>query len=316
MTVQQTMLARRAILLLIVVGAVALFVMIGFGYRSWCAATDPNEVHRNTVSQAIQANIVKLSCAHLEWTSEHKSFGQLSNEPQTTGQYQLWWSGNKTAISYTTYTESRDPNGQVLSKNESALTTYDGKVFRVAEMPAGSTGKVEMVISKKPPYQFRDHNYLQVVGWQGRSRLNNVSKATEPGVERWLTENQKRIKRTFHNTRTGRVGIQIYDIEKAYGPITLEHYGKDNTLQLRTTIQHIQISGGAWFPVSVVTDGYNAQNGEVLYRHRMELDVNKSVFNDPSAIPEDVFEIEIGPNTEVIDLTSLKTRLKMRLNDF
>lgn len=291
-------------------------VIISFNYRSWCAATDPNEVLRNTIAQATEENISKLSCAHLIWTSEHMRFGQLSNEPQTTGQYQLWWNSNKTAISYTTYTESQDPNGQVSSKEESALTTYDGKVYRVAEMPTGSTGKVEMVISKKSPYQFRGNNYLQLVGWQGRSRLNNVSKATEPGIERWLTENQKRIKCTFHNTRTGRVGIKIYDIEKAYGPIALEHYGKDNTLQLRTTIQHVQISGGAWFPVSVVTDGYNAQNGEVLYRHKMELDVNKSVFNDPSAIPEDVFEIEIGPNTEVIDLTSLKTRLKMRLIDF
>lgn len=305
--------------MLIVVGAVALFVMIGFGYRSWCAATDPNEVHRNTVSQAIQANIVKLSCAHLVWTLERKSYGLWSNKPQTVGQYQLWWDKSKTAISYTTCTESQDPNGQVSSKKESALIIYDGKVYRVAEMSSGSTAKVKMVISKKQPYRFRHNNYLQIVGWQGRSRLTHVSKATkatEPGVERWLTENQKQIKRTFHNTRTGQVGIRIYDVEKACGPITVENYGKDNTLQSRTTIEYIDISGDAWFPVSVVTHGYHAQNGELLYRHKMELDVDKSVFNDPCAIPEDVFEIEIDPNTEVIDLTSLKTRLKMRLNDF
>jgi hypothetical protein len=312
----QNILTKKTFLLLIIAGVAALFVIIGFSYRSWQAETDPNEVLRNTIAQAIEENILKLSCAHLIWTSEHKSFGQWSNKPQTTGQHQLWWNNNRTAISYKTCTKSQDPNGQVSSKEESTLITHDGKVYRVAEMPTGSTGKVEMVISKKRPYQFRRNNYLQRVGWQGRSRLTDVSKGNEPGLERWLVEDQKRIKRTFHNTRTGQVGIKIYDIENAYGLITLENYAKDNRLQSRTTVQHMQISGGAWFPVSVVRDGYNIQNGELLYQHKMELDIDKSVFNDPSAIPEDVFELEIGPNTEVLDLTSLKTKLKMRLNDF
>ena len=316
MKAPQNILAQKTILLLIVAGAVSFFVIIGFGYRSWCAATDPNEVLRNTIDQAIQENICKLSCAHLIWTSERKSFGQWSNKPQTTGQYQLWWSNNKTAISYKTYTESYDPNGQASLKEESTFITHDGKIFRFAEIPSVLTGKVKMVISKKPPHQFRQINYLQSVGWQGRSFLTDVSKATEPGVEHWLAEDQKRIKRTFHNTRTGQVGIKIYDIEKAYGLIKNLNYCQKDVLQCKTTVQYRQVSGGAWFPVSVIKEGYNIQNGELLYRTKMELDIDKSVFNDPSAIPEDVFELEIGPNTEVLDLTSWKTKLKMRLNDF
>ena len=46
------------------------------------------------------------------------------------------------------------------------------------------------------------------------------------------------------------------------------------------------------------------------------IDSDKSVFNDRSATPEDVFELKIGPNTEVTDLTSLKTSLKRFLNNF
>ena len=143
-----------------------------------------------------------------------------------------------------------------------------------------------------------------------------MSKATEPGVEYWLTEDNETIKRTFHNTRTGQVGVQFFDVEKAYGLTIYENYAKENALQLRRTIQYKLVSGGAWFPISVITEGHNIQNGELIYRYKMELDSTKSTFNDPSTIPEDVFELKIGPNTEVTDLTSLKTRLKMRLNDF
>lgn len=51
-------------------------------------------------------------------------------------------------------------------------------------------------------------------------------------------------------------------------------------------------------------------------RSRIEVDIQKSVFNDLSVIPDDAFELEIDPNDEVTDLTSLKTRLKRFLNDF
>ncbi|TKJ34613.1 MAG: hypothetical protein CEE38_17225 [Planctomycetes bacterium B3_Pla] len=316
MKASQNILAKKTVLLLIVVGVAALFVIIGFSYRSWRAATDPNEVLRRTVAEGIQDNVSKLSCAVLVWNSERKSFGPWSNKPETAGNHQLWWNNNKIAILCKENTTIYDPNGQVLSNQKTTFMTYDGKKFQVAEIPARSVGKVEMVISKKPPHNWCENNYMQKVGWQGNGGLINVSKGNEPGVEQWRTEEGKVIKRTFHNTRTGQVGVWTYDIEKAHGLITYESYCKVNILQSRTTIQYKQVSGGAWFPISVITAGYNIQNGELLYRNKIDVDVNKSAFNNPSAIPEDVFKIEIGPNTEIIDLTSLKTRLRMRLNDF
>ncbi len=316
MKAPQNILAKKTVLLLVVAGVAALFVIIGLSDRSWRTATDPDEVLRNTIAQAIEENISKLSCAHLVWNSEYKSFGQWSNKPQIAGQHQLWWVNNKIAILSEASTSIPDPNGQVLSNHKTTFITYDGKKFRVTEMLSGSAGKTEIVISKKPPHNWYEDNYMQKVGWQGTGGLINVSKGNEPGVEQWRTEKDNVIKRTFHNTMTGQVGVWIYDVEKAYGLVTYETYVKENTLQSRTTTQYIQVSGGAWFPISVIRDGYNIQNGELLYRNKMDVDVNKSAFNDPSAIPEDVFEIEIGPNTEVIDLTSLKTRLKMRMNDF
>jgi len=253
-------------------------VIISLICSSHFATPDPNDILRDTMAQGIQNNISKLSCAVLVWSSERKYFGPWSSKPQTAGNHKLWWNNNKIAISCKTNTVTQDPNGQATSKQETMLMTYDGKKFRVAEIPTGSTGKVEMVISKKPPRNYYIDNYLQCVGWQGNGVLNHVSKATEPGVEHWLTEDNKTIKRTFHNTRTGQVGVWIFDVEEAYGLTIYENYAKEDALQSRRTIQYKQVSGGAWFPISVITEGHNIQNGELIYRNKMEVDSTNWTF--------------------------------------
>lgn len=301
---------------LLIIGLAAVLIIIGFSLTSRWAIHDPNDILRDIIAQGIQYNVSKLSCVILVWNSERKGFGPWSNEPKIEGTHQLWWNKNKTAILSNIITTVTDPNGQVSSNQKTTFMTYDGKKFQEAKMPTGPTGKVEIGILRKPTGRFRQNNYLHTVGWQGRGGFNQIYKPTEPGVEHWLTEENKTIERTFHNTRTGQAGIRIYDIEKAYGLVTRESYVKEDVLQSRTTIQYKQVSGGAWFPFSVVTEHYNIQNGELISRSKMEVDIQKSVFNDPSAIPDDVFELEIGPNAEVTDLTSLKTRLKRFLNDF
>ncbi len=316
MKAPQKMLDKKLVLLLTAVGLAGMFVIIGISYCSWQAGTDPNELLRKTINEAIEDNRSRLSCANLVWNSEYKGYGLWSNKPEITGNHQLYWNNKKIAISSKTSTTVRDPNGQVSTNQEMTALTYDGKTYRVAEMPPGLAGKVQMLISKKPTYHFRTNNYLLTVGWQGRGGRNHVPKATEPGVEQWITEESKTIARTFRNTRTGYVGIRTYDIEKAYGLVTYLNYHKQDVLQSQTTFEYMQLSDGSWFPVSVITEGYNNKNGELLYRDKIKLDSSKSVFNDPSAIPEGAFELEVGPNTEVTDLTSLKTRLKRFLNNF
>jgi len=257
---------------LLIIGLATVLIIIGYSLSVHRANPDPNDIMRYTIAQGIQNNVSKLSCAILVWSSERKGFGPWSNKPEIKGTHQLWWNNKKIALSCETNTTIHDPNGQVSSNQEITFMTYDGKKFRVAEMPTGLTGKVEIGILKKPTERFHHNNYLQTVGWQGRGGLNHISKPTEPG--------------------------------------------KEDVLQLRRTIQYKQVSGGVWFPISVVTENYNIQNGELIYRSKMEVDIQKSVFNDPSIIPDEAFELEIGPNAEVKDLTSLKTRLKRFLNDF
>lgn len=297
-----------------IIGLAAMLIIIGFSLNTRQAIHDPNDILRNTVTQGIQDNISKISCGYLVWSSEYKGFGLWSNKPETKKVHQLWWNKRKIAI-LSNKTTVGDPNGQVPSTQEITFMAYDGKKFWVAEMPTGPTSKVEVLILKEPPSDFYNINYLQTVGFQGGGGFNHVFKATEPGIDQWLTED-KFIKRTFHNTRTGQIGVRTYDIERNYVLVAYESYAKENAIQSRTTIQYKQVSRGTSFPVSVVTESYNIQNGELISRSKMEVDTNKSVFNDLSAIPDEVFELEIGPNDEVTDFTSLKTRLKQFLNDF
>jgi len=302
---------------LVVIGLAVVLVITGICCNSKQGSSDPNDILRDAIVQGIQSNIAKLYSVALEWRSERKGFGPWSSKPEHTGKHQLWWNINRIAISCKRTSIVRDPNGQVSSNIETQFMTYNGKDFRIADIPTTTGGKVEVVILKKPKYRGGE-NYLNDVGWQGRGLITNICSkplVTEPGTHHWSTEG-KLIKWTFRNSRTGQVGVQTYDIEKAYGLVTRENYFKENVLQSRTTIQYKQVSGGAWFPVSVITEGHNIQNGELIYRNKMEIDRNKSVFNDPSAIPEDVFELKIGPNTEVTDLTSLKMKLKRFLNNF
>jgi len=294
----------------LILAVAAVIAMIGLTRSSYFAPSYPNDVVGNKVAQGIQENVSKLACAMLVWHSEQKCFGVWSNNPEIAGTHQLWWNNNKIAISSKTSTTISDSNGLVSTSQEMTCLTYDGKTFRVAEMPTGSTGIAELLISKKPTYHYYASNYLEAVGWGGNGGLNHVSKPTEPGIEHWLIEDNNTIERTFHNTRTGQVGVQTYDVEKAYGLVTALNYYKEDVLQGKTTLQYMQLSDGSWFPCSVIEEGYNTQTGEVITRHKMDLDIDKSAFNDPCATPEDAFELKLGSNTNVTDLTSLKTKIK------
>lgn len=46
------------------------------------------------------------------------------------------------------------------------------------------------------------------------------------------------------------------------------------------------------------------------------INLEKSVFNNPLAIPKDVFDYKIDSNDDVFDETSIKQRIKSFLNDF
>lgn len=310
---------RRAGWWLIIIGLAAAFVINGVTRSLHQASPDPNDILHDKVVQGIQDNVSKLSCAVLVWSSERSVLRPGSEKPEPTENYTLWWKNNKIAISRSTNTIISDPNGQVSSNQETRFIVYDGNKYQVADLPIGKTGQGELLISKEPPSDWYENNYLQIIGWQGYAGLNHVFKAGVPGIDLWstesTTEDSKLIEREFRESKTPLVGCWRYDLAQGGMLVSRKRYYKQQ-LQTQKSIRYAKVTGGAWFPVSVITEQYNVQNGELISRSRLEIDIENSVFNDPSALPEDVFEIKIGPNAKVEDLTSLKTRLKRRLNDF
>jgi hypothetical protein len=283
--------------------------------RSQHAGSDPNDILRDTIVEGIQSNIARLSSAVLVWRSENRGFGPWSNKPERAGEHQLWWDGRRTAISYTMRSSTGDPNGQVSSDLRVRFRTYDGKEFRWAELPATAGSKAEMTIQSKPRYR-PGENYLTDVGWLGRGLISIVwdkSQFTEPGTLQY-SQQDKLIKIEFRNSKTGGGGIDTYDSEKVYGLVTRESFFQRGKIQSRTTIEYAQVPGGAWFPVRVITDAFSVQTGELIHRSKMEVDIGKSAFNDPAALPEGIFELKAGPNTEIRDLTSLTTRVKLLID--
>jgi hypothetical protein len=300
---------------LVGIGLVVVFAIIGLLSRPRHAGSDPNGVLREMVIRGIQANISGLSSAMLVWHSESKGLGPWSGKPELVGDHQLWWDGRRTAISYTMRSTTRDPNGHVSSNLRARFLTYDGREFRRVELPTMATGKAEMAIQRKPHYR-PSENHLTDIGWLGHGLISSIcgrSVPTEPGTLRYSQQGQL-IQEEFHNRRTGQIGVVTYDGEKAYGLVTRENYAQAGKIQSRTTIRYEQVPGGAWFPVRVVTEGYSIQTGELIHQSKVEVDVDKSVFNHPAAFPEDIFELKAGPNTDVTDLTSLTTRLKRLMN--
>jgi len=293
---------------------VAMCIIIGIFSSSQTCSSDPNDILRDNIAREIKGNTSKLSSAVLVWHLERKYFGPWSSKPQSIGDHQLWWDGKRTAIFYKMNTTVNDPNGQSSTSTKTKFMAYNGKDFRVAEFPTTPTGTVEVAILKKPGYRM-DENYLQDVGWLGHGLLGcALTKPTASGTQSHSTE-ENLIKLTFHNSKTGQIGLWVYDTEKSCVLVTYENYAKKDMLQSRTTIQYKHISGGVWFPISVVADSFNIQNGELIGRSKMQVDVDKSSFNNPSAIPKDAFELKTGPNAQVEDMTSLKTRLKLWLNN-
>ncbi len=275
-----------------------------------------SEILRDAVVEGIKANTAKLNCAVITWRSELSHFEALADRigPKESyqlekGTHQLWWKGEKIAANkrkdYLRYGENAKPS--VVTDKVSMV--YDGKVFH-AKSPRPNDPKMSDVLLHKELRFKQGDNYLREIGWDNRagSLIANVTlegPAVEPGTQKFSIEEgvdgSKLVKHAFYNSRTGQVGFGYYDIDKNYSLVRYENYASETQLVGRKDYRYEQIAGGAWFPVEVTTTGFNMTTGEKVSCGKMVVDVNKSVFNDPTAIPEKVFEFKAGKYAEVSD---------------
>jgi len=200
----------------------------------------------------------------------------------------------------------RDENGRLSVVAQSTRMAFDGKLFRQVMPRVGDPTLSDVVIDKQPRYGVGD-NYLSEIGWDRHavSLLRTLQGATEPGTPRFAIENwpdgTNVVKYEFHNTKTGQVGARFYDAGKSYALVRVDNYATPTQLVSRTDYRYQQVPGGAWFPVEVTMTGFHATTGEKVQSQTMTVDLTASVFNDPSAVPDKVFTLEVGQNARVRD---------------
>ena len=288
-------------------------------FDNWSIAKgldDAEKTLRDAVVEGIKTNTSKLDCAVITWRSELSSFGALADRigPEESyqlqkGTHQLWWKGKKTAANSRTdsliYGENVKPS---VSTNKVRMV-YDGKVFR-AKSPRPKQPEMSDVLLHKDPRFKQGDNYLREIGWENRAEIliNGVTlkgPGREPGTQHLSIEagddGSKLVKHAFYNSRTGQVGFWYYDIDKDYALVRFDNYASETQLAMRKDYRYEQMQGGVWFPVEMTVTGFNVTNGEKVSCNKMVVDVSKSVFNDPSAVPNEVFELEIGRNAEISD---------------
>jgi hypothetical protein len=289
--------------------------MCFFGSLSIAEGLDKDDkVLSYAVKEGIQANVAKLDSAVITWRSELIHYGALADRigPEESyqlekGTHQLWWNGEKIAANkrsdYLRYGENIQPS----VFTHQVRMAYDGKIFRTKSPRPKEPEKSDVALYNKPQFKHGD-NYLRDIGWQNFDGplMAALKEPTEPGTRNFSTEvgedGSKLIKQEFYNSRTAQVGFWYYDVDKSCVLIRSEYYcGETPQLQQRTNIRYEQIQGGAWFPVEVMSTGFNITNGEKISCNKTVVDISKSVFNDLSAVPDEVFELEIGKNAEVSD---------------
>jgi hypothetical protein len=268
----------------------------------------PTNVLRKAVIESLRNNISKLTSAVLVLRWESKFDGAWSDRPEEKGEQKLWWSGDEEFAAFNTREYvARDENGQMSKTIDRKIIAWNGKVFRLKDMTDSKSGEVKMAVLKEPRLSGNEH-FLRDIGWQGENLISGVLVEPfrrEPGTYYWSEEDGKNgdklIKSEFVNLRIGQIGIRYYDSGKGCGLVCYESYCTATRLQSRTTIRYEQVSGGAWFPVEVNRVCFNIQNGEVISHRNTKIDIDKSVFNNPSAIPDGIFELKIKLDAEVFN---------------
>ena len=241
----------------------------------------------NIVVEGINANRDKFECGVLEWSSKRIDTRYEGSRGNLSGQHELWWDGSKLATKYLRDNVYNDPEGHYNVKKEQGGNSYDGGI-----------------LSREP--DFRDDNWLgsYITRWRG------------PGSQDWLirqdskhenistdwsvvdTDGVKLITLTTKNMNEkdpdyGGYGIKYYDPSKGYGLVNEEWYNAKGSLRMKHTVKLQEVIPGGWFPVKVDFKSFTITDGKVDLHQHYELDIERCSFNDTSALPKGIFELDM-----------------------
>ena len=261
-------------------------------------AGDAKDPLYDVVVQGISENCRKFDCGALTWHAEQRQ--------QAGGlQYisRMWWDGDKVAINATNWKLSGQNGEDRQEKKSTHVKIFDGNEYRGIVV-----GSRTISLEKRPRFNQFD-NYLKDYGWPGYSksiveRLADDMNREEVSLEWSMVESngakRVRLKRTYQD-RDNYYELYYFDPVKGCMLSEEEVYNSNGlTYACKWTLE--EVSAGMWFPAEGNQHGkVTTRDGQNLsYTTKVAVDMEKSTFNDRSAIPEDIFELEITPDIDAV----------------
>ncbi len=234
----------------------------------------------------------KFKCGVLAWTRTTKNDGFPERPNLLQGSFQLWWSGKKMTTRYVDDQVVRTPeSGPYRVEKRSGGNIYDGSF-----------------LSRKPRYK-PDENWFDVIHWAGPTAIDQEMPALmkrrniEMDFSSVAVEGRDLLKLLTRNIDKTTVDYRAYtvsyfDPSRSYSLVNEEWYTEDDRLRLRFTYKLQEVIPNGWFPVEVDLKGYSLIDGKVYMERRLALDLERCSFNDPSAIPEGIFDLSASKEHE------------------
>ncbi len=238
-------------------------------------------------------NRSKFKCGLLAWTRKtiNDGFGgPVKDKYETEGSFQLWWDGKKIATKYV---------------DERVFTDRTGQRWRI-EAQTGGNAYDGSLLSRKPKFRLYENWFEEVIRWTGAlppdKDISTMKKLRYVSLD-WSiieVEGKKQIKLIIKNLKDGASGIRYFDLSRGCNQVRRESYNAQGQLCNRETRKLQQVSGGGWFPVEVDMKSTNRE-GKVTLHQRFVLDMKRCSFNEPSAIPDGIFEFSTAKEEEQLN---------------
>jgi len=219
----------------------------------------------------------------LTWILTEKNEG-LSEGPrtETKGMFQLWWDGRKITTKYAQ--ERTDLDADVVIDKRQGGNSYNGKL-----------------LSKKPRFDSNENWFGQVINWTGPRAVDQEIPALRKrrnvilNFSTVIVDGKELLKLISKNTDKATADylaytLRYFDPSKNYGLVNEEWYTADNRLRLRFSYKLREVIPDGWFPVDVNIKGFSLKDGKVYLERHLALDLERCRFNDPSAIPDGIFD--------------------------
>jgi beta-lactamase regulating signal transducer with metallopeptidase domain len=268
--------------------------------------TDPATDLEREVLKGFAENRAKFTCGTLAWTRETEDNGFAGLHipiPQGGvkygGQHRMWWDGDKIATKWTIeglHSSREPPPGP-------SETSWQGKdrLYYWIGRTEGSNIYKGGLLAREPRWRPYENWFSSVIRWRGRASLDKRilegGRMKHMAVE-WSAvevDGARLIRRVAKNidaadVSCGEYSLEHYDPAKGHGLVREEWYMPDGVRRVNHTVRLEQVIPGGWFPVENIVEFANIQDGSILRRQRMALDLAQCRFNDKSALPRGIFE--------------------------